>query len=127
MNIFKSFFLFFIIGNLNAQQPKLNLPPTYQQGVKIEFWSYPMFALSSFSLGLSNEFGRIDSPKSHRPLIYGLAGTVGMVSSAGTWGVGISLQGKPRWTDLLKVVGIGTISYIGYRSGKQSAVIFKRR
>lgn len=127
MNIFKSLFFFLIIGNLNAQQPKLNLPSTYQQGVKIEFWSYPMFALSSFSLGLSNEFGRIDSPKSHRPLIYGLAGTVGMVSSAGTWGVGISLQGKPRWTDLLKVVGIGTISYIGYRSGKQSAVIFKRR
>lgn len=127
-NIFKIFF-FLTIGNLNAQisQPILNLPPTYDKGKKIEFWSYPMFAVSSYSLGLSNEFGRIDSDKSNRPLIYGVVGTVGMVSSAGAWGIGISLQGKPKWTDLLKVAGIGAISYIGYQSGVQSAMIFKRR
>lgn len=133
MNMFKIFFfsvLFFLtIGTVNAQlsQPVLNLPPTYDKGKKVEFWSYPMFAISSYSLGLSNEFGRIDSDKSNRPLIYGVIGTVGMVSSAGAWGVGISLQGRPKWTDLLKVVGIGAISYIGYNSGIQSASIFKRR
>lgn len=127
MTTFKIFFFFLLTGTINAQEVRLNLPPTYDKGRKIEFWSYPMFALSSYSLGLSNEFGRIDSEKSNRPLIYGVIGTVGMVSSAGTWGIGISLQGKPKWTDLLKVVGIGTISYISYQSGVQSASIFKRR
>lgn len=127
MNTFKIFFFFLLTGTINAQEVRPNLPPTYDKGRKIEFWSYPMFALSSYSLGLSNEFGRIDSEKSNRPLIYGVIGTVGMVSSAGTWGIGISLQGKPKWTDLLKVVGIGTISYISYQSGVQSASIFKRR
>lgn len=124
-NIF-SFLFFLLIGTVNAQEVRINLP-TYDKGRKIEFWSYPMFALSSYSLGLSNEFGRIDTDKSNRPLIYGVAGTVGMVTSAGTWGVGISLQGSPTWKDLIKVVGIGTLSYIGYRSGVQSASIFKRR
>ena len=117
MNTFKIFFFFLLTGTINAQEVRPNLPPTYDKGRKIEFWSYPMFALSSYSLGLSNEFGRIDSEKSNRPLIYGVIGTVGMVSSAGTWGIGISLQGKPKWTDLLKVVGIGTISYISYQGG----------
>jgi hypothetical protein len=127
--IFKIVFFFLTIGTLNAQVtlPVLNLPPTYDKGVKTEFWSYPMFALSSYSLGLSNEFGRIDTDKSRRPLIFGVAGTVGMVSSAGMWGVGISLQGKPKPVDLLKIVGVGCLSYISYKAGTQSAMIFKRR
>ena len=121
------FFFFLITGTINAQEVRLNLPPTYDQGRKVEFWSYPMFALSSYSLGLSNEFGRIDTDKSNRPLVYGVVGTVGMVTSASTWGIGISLQGKPTWKDLVKVIGVGAISYIGYKSGVQSAMIFKRR
>lgn len=122
-----SILFFLITGTINAQEVRLNLPPTYDQGKKVEFISYPMFVLSSYSLGLSNEFGKIDTDKSKRPLIFGVAGTVGMVTSAGTWGVGISLQGKPTWRDLVKVVGIGGLSYIGYKSGVQSAMIFKRR
>lgn len=129
----KYFIFFFLtigtIGTLNAQLslPVFNIPKTYDQGVKTEFWSYPAFALSSYSLGLSNEFGRIDSDKSKRPLVFGVAGTAGMVTSAGMWGVGISLQGKPKPVDLLKVIGVGVLSYISYKAGTQSASIFKRR
>ena len=115
------------LQTIYSQEVQLNLPSTYDQGRKLEFVSYPMFALSSFSLGMSNEFGKKDTEKSNRPLIYGIIGTTGLVGSMGTWGVGISLQGKPKWTVLLKLVGASAISYIGYESGRQATGIFKHK
>lgn len=138
MNTFKILFffsfMFVSLSNINAQiqrrdtlpQPKLNLKD-YNKGVKMEFVSYPMFALSSFALGMGNRFDEVDSQKSHRPLIYKVIGITGIVTSSGTWGIGISLQGKPTWKDLAKVGGIGLISWIGYEGGKQTADIFKHR
>lgn len=105
--------------------PTLNIPdPQVQTGRVLEFISYPMFATSGFCAGLSNKFGQIDSNESNRPEIYSVAASAGFVTSAGMWGVGFSLQGKPKWKDLYKVAGAVAFSGIGYYIGQQTAELF---
>lgn len=93
-------------------------------GKVLEFIAYPLFAGSGFCAGLSNKFRKIDSPNSNRPEIYAIAASAGFVGSAGMWGVGISMQGKPKWTDLYKFIGGIGFSTIGYYTGYQVAEIF---
>ena len=124
----KSFLLILFPIGLFAQTPQppqLNLPnyEEVRRGKVMEFISYPMFYLSGTSYGMSREFQKIDSPKSNRPEIYSIGASVGFVTSTGMWGVGISLQGKPKWTDLYKLAGGFGFSVLGYYSGKGLAEI----
>lgn len=122
----RTFFLILFPFFLNAQisqTPQLNLNKV-RTGKRLEFVSYPMFAASGFCAGLSNKFGKVDSPNSNRPEIYAISASAGFVTSAGVWGTGISLQGKPKWTDLYKLAGGFGFSIIGYYTGNQVAEIF---
>ena len=109
---------------MSAQKVELNLPPTYRAGKITEFVSYPLFAGSGFMAGLSNKFGKIDTQGSKRPEFCAVAASAGFVTSAGVWGTGISLQGKPKWTDLYKLLGGIGFSTIGFYIGYQTAEIF---
>lgn len=139
----KQIFLFaFLICSLsvNAQfkadlqassytKPELNLPDPkdVRTGRVLEFIAYPLFTGSGFCAGLSKKFGEIDSPSSNRSELNAVLASVGFVTSAGMWGVGISLQGKPEWTDLYKLIGCVGFSTIGYYTGYQVAEIFKTK
>lgn len=107
------------------QPPQLNLPDPEEvrKGKTLEFISYPLFFLTGTSYGMSQKFQEIDSPKSNRYIIYSLGANAGFVTSAGMWGVGISLQGKPKWTDLYKLAGGIGFSVLGYYSGQGLAQI----
>jgi len=115
--------------DLTYNQPQLNLPDPQdvRTGKVLEFIAYPLFTGSGFCAGLSNKFGKIDSPNSNRPEAYAIAASAGFVTSASMWGIGISLQGKPEWKDLYKVVGAVAFSGIGYYTGYQMAEIFKTK
>lgn len=124
--------------NVNAQfksdlqaipNPKLNLPDPQEvrTGKVLEFIAYPLFTGSGFCAGLSNKFGKIDSPESNRQEVYAIAASAGFVTSAGVWGVGIGMQDKPEWKDLYKLVGTVAFSTIGYYTGYQVAEIFKTK
>lgn len=121
----KSFLLILFPIGLFAQTPQLNLPDPKEvrKGKVLEFISYPMLYLSGTSYGMSREFQKIDSPKSNRSEIYSIGASVGFVTSTGMWGVGISLQGKPKWTDLYKLAGGIGFSVLGYYSGQGLAQI----
>lgn len=110
-------------------EPELNLPDPndVRTGKVLEFISYPLFAGSGICAGLSNKLGQIDSPNSNRPEIYAVAASAGFVTSAGMWGVGISLQGKPKWSDLRKFAGAIAFSGIGFYTGRHMADIFKTK
>lgn len=131
-------FLIFFPLSLSAQfqkdltlKPNPNVNPNVNSqlrtGKALEFISYPLFAGSGFCYGLSKKFREIDSPESNRPEIYSIATSVGFVTSAGVWGVGFSLQGKPSWKDLYKVVAAGTFSTIGFYLGTQAAPLFSTK
>lgn len=111
---------------LNAQKvADLKLPDYKQQktGRIMEFVSYPMFFLSGSTAGMSKTFREIDSADSNRSEFYSVASSVGFVTSAGVWGTGISLQGKPKWSDLYKLVGCVGFSTIGYYTGQHIAKV----
>lgn len=110
-------------------QPKLNLPDPQEvrTGRVLEFISYPLFTGSGFCAGLSKKFGEIDSPNSNRSEFNAVAASAGFVTSVSTWGVGISLQGKPEWKDLYKLAGAIGFSGVGYYLGYQTAEIFKSK
>ena len=112
--------------DLNYNEPKLNLPDPQEvrTGKALEFISYPLFAGSGFCYGLSKKFREIDSPESNRAHAYSIAASAGFVTSAGVWGVGYSMQGKPTWKDLYKVLAAGAFSTIGYYLGTQAAPLF---
>lgn len=110
-------------------QPQLNLPDPQdvRTGKVLEFIAYPLFAGSGICAGLSDKFGKIDSPNSNRPEIYAIAASAGFVTSTSMWGIGISMQGKPGWKDLYKLAGAVAFSGIGYYTGYQMAEIFKTK
>lgn len=129
-------FIFLFPLSLSAQfrkdlqlNPKLNLPNPQEvrTGRVLEFITYPLFAGSGFCAGLSKKFEKIDSPNSDRPEIYAIAASTGFVSSVGLWGVGISMQERPQWKDLYKLVGVVGFSTLGYYTGYQVAEIFKTK
>lgn len=120
-------FFILISFSLSAQKVadlKLDNNNNYRKGRVIEFVSYPLFTISGALAGMSNKFGKIDSPESHRSQGYALAASGGFVTSTGLWGVGISLQEKPTWKDLYKLVGVAGFSAIGYGIGYYTADVF---
>lgn len=112
--------------DLQVVEPQLNLPTPedVRRGRVLEFIGYPMFALSGMSYGMSEKFREIDSSNSHRPGAYAIGASVGFVTSTGVWGTGMVLQGKPKWSDLYKLVGVLGFSTLGYYTGQQVAEIF---
>jgi len=104
--------------------PNLNLP-NYHKGKRMEFTAYPLMAGSLFCLGMSDQLNKTDSKEAFRPELFAITGNIGAITSVGIWGYGVSLQGKAKWTHLLKVAGMVGVSIIGYNLGIQTAQTFK--
>lgn len=116
----RTLILLLISVNLFAQKVELKLPDTYRTGETLEFLSYPVFAFSGIAGGMGERFlskdGNWDT-RSHRSHVWRDISIYTTAAGASMFSVGITLQGKVKPKDLLKVIGAGAMYYVGTRVG----------
>lgn len=111
----------------SSQSPELHLKKV-QTGKTLEFLSYPVIAFSGFAGGMGERFlskdGNWDT-RSYRSHIWRDVSIWSTAGGSAMFATGITLQGKVKPKDFIKVVAFSGFYYVGTRIGYNTGQLIK--